>query len=630
MAGITGFVIQNNHGSSDMNKQITNMAKGISYTGSEHIDQWNDRYLAISRVHHGNLNVDPQPIFNEDESLCIVMDGEVYDYQLQRRKLIDKGHHFSFGKENDAEYCLHAFEEYGLDAFPHFNGSFLIALYNLETNKLLLVNDRFSSRPLFYYYDKNKIVFGTQLRSLLEYPNLPRRLDFQAIFEFFTFQRVLGERTYYKDFKVLSPGSIVHFQNNEISFHKYWTMQYSDKFQSEDYYVEELHSRLKEAIKRRTSSKNRYSILLSGGLDSRVVLAACERKPIAYTLGDYKNNEVNIAQKVALQKGCKHVFLRRDRNYYPDLIDEAVDIGDGMYRFDHAHFLGFLSKIREESDIVLHGHGLDYTFQGLYLPLARFNILGKTVSYPTLAKIDRSNLSKTLLETFNYSLYDAPEEIFQAIYSKQYKKNINDSVQGIVENYDLDGVNKFNIWDYFVLHSIFKHFTFLNFLCVRAYINERTILFDNDLFDLYLSMPPELRLGGRVFRKALGRIAPELSKIPNSNTHLRADIPLFLEWLISVGKGAIRELSFKSQHHASPPHYSNSSWPKMSELIRSNDMLKALIYNTIHDKESIDPKIFDVKKIEIIFEKHLMGEKDFVDQLFLLLTFGRWYKKYGP
>ncbi len=629
MTGVVGFIDQFDHDYLNKSKLVYRMAKEISYTGSEILDRWNDRYLAITRLHHGIMNVDSQPIFNEDGSLCIIMDGELFDYQSQRRNLLNKGHNFCFGKENYAEYCLHAYEEYGLEAFKYFNGSFLIAIYNLESNELILANDRFSSIPLFYYYDNLSLVFGTQLRSVLKYPNVPRRLNLQAVFEFFTFQRVLGERTFYEDIKVLYPGSVLHFRKNDISLHRYWTMQYDEGLHSEEYYVEKLANSLKKAIKRRTTSKHRYGILLSGGLDSRAVLAATEIPIISFTLGDYQNNEVVFAQRVAAKKGSKHIFLRRDRNYYPDLIDEAIDIGDGMYRFDHAHFIGFMKRIREESDIVLHGHGLDYTFQGLYLPYAKLRVFGKTITLPTLAHLEMSNLTREIIENYSYSLYDKPKKIFSRNVSIRYRELIYNSTQGIIKNNTLND-DVYNVWDYFVLHSLYKHFTYLNFLCVRAYINDRTVIFDNDLFDLYLSMPPELRAGGKVYRKALGRIGLDLFEIPNANTGLRADMPLIQEWLLTIGIKSMRELRSLVCSNTTDSNLSNGSWPNKSELIRNNDKMRQIIYKTIRDEECIDPDLFDIDSIEMILNRHLSGEKDSVDLLFLLVTYGRWYKRYGP
>lgn len=176
----------------------------------------------------------------------------------------------------------------------------------------------------------------------------------------------------------------------------------------------------------------------------------------------------------------------------------------------------------------------------------------------------------------------------------------------------------------------FKHSTFLSVLCTRPFIDERTITFDNDLFDVYLSMPPQFRLKGRVYKKAIKKLAPEFAAIPNSNTGFRADTPIFLEWLLMTGRRALRKFHILPHPHTPHPAFTTGSWPDKSELIRSNEKLKKLVWDTIHNEECINPEIFNTKNIENMFFAHLEGREDFTNTLLLLLTFGTWYKKYGP
>ena len=132
----------------------------------------------------------PQPIFNDDQSILIMLEGRIFDYEKTKKHLINQGYKFKC-KHSDAEYCLHLYEEMGENAFGKLNGCFVIAIYNLSTEKLLLVNDRFSSRPIFYYYSNEKhgfnLFFGTQVASILVSSRITRELDPRAIFEFFTF-----------------------------------------------------------------------------------------------------------------------------------------------------------------------------------------------------------------------------------------------------------------------------------------------------------------------------------------------------------------------------------------------------------------------------------------------------------
>jgi len=607
------------------------MAREIMYASNDVIDRWQDSNLLVIRVHHGVVNPEVQPVFNEDKSLCIFMDGEVFGYESEKKSLISNGHLFRLA-DNDAEYCLHLYEQLGDRAFVELNGSFLLALYNLKSHELLLVNDRFSSRPLFYYCDGERLIFGSQLRPLLKFQALPRRLDQQAVFEFFAFQRVLGERTFYQDVKVLPPASILRFRDGSLSIDQYWKMEYRDEIHSKDYYVEALADTLRKAVARRTRGNHRFGILLSGGLDSRTILAADEAGKIstAFTVGDFDNREVQIARKIATAKGCKHIFLQRDIDHYYCLVDEAVDIGDGMYRFDHAHFLGFLKEIRSECDIILHGYGLDYTFQGLYLPYAQVKVLGKTLELPSLAKLETKDLPDELLTRLsNSTITLAVEQVFHPALRKKFIISCKNAICELLQNRDTYK-NPYNVWDYFVLHSLSKHFTFLCFLCIRHYLEERTVIYDNDLFDCYLAMPPAMRAKGRVFRRAIRRLSKKLSVIPNNNTGCRADMPIWVEWVLKNSVAALRKIGMLP--HPKLPHLTctNGSWPNMAELIRYNSKLRELIRQTLHDPECLNPDLFDIKVADSIFRQHVNKDRDNTTLLFLLLTFGRWHKKYGP
>jgi asparagine synthase (glutamine-hydrolysing) len=156
--------------------------------------------------------------------------------------------------------------------------------------------------------------------------------------------------------------------------------------------VEGLANAFSKAVAGRTRGNHRLGILLSGGVDSRSVLAADHegRISVAFTLGDFENQELQIARKIAATKGCRHVFLHRNLDHYARLVDEAVSIGDGLYRFDHAHYLGFFEQIRKEVDILFNGLFLDNFFNGDRLPRVNWRVVGKRVSLPMLQKLSFS------------------------------------------------------------------------------------------------------------------------------------------------------------------------------------------------------------------------------------------------
>lgn len=625
MSGITGYI--KNNIKKVPKDLLSSMQSSVKYTEKDYINKWKDDFLAISRVYHGVVNPESQPIFNEDKLLFIVMEGEVFGYEEQKLKLIRNGHKFEF-KNNDAEYCLHLYEEMGEHAFKELNGSFCFAIYNLVSQELLLINDRFSSYPLFYYLTENgMLLFGTQLSAILQSSEVPRELDMRSIFEFLRFQQVFETKTFYRDINAIPPATVLRYGQGNISLTPYWEMRYKKENHSEKYYVDKLAELLKKAIHRRTKGNYRFGLLLSGGLDSRTVLAGSDKKMTCFTFGYFKNREVKIAEKVARVRGCRHIFYKRGLDYYANLVDKAVEIGDGMYPFTHAHNIGFLDKIKKESDILFSGQMLDLLFQGSDLPIRKIKLLGKHILMPWLENLSEKNLKGKILKQLRNTLYVEPAQFFVKPYSEIFNKVLAESIENILSKSRTS--DPYNKWDYFVFsHFPAKHLTHLHLTNTRAFMPERTIVFDNDLLDLYLEMPAKLRFKARVLKKALKKISFEIASIPNANTGLPLTVPMFLEWVFIQAKIIFRKI-FPARP-LSHPVFTQWSWPNHAEMIRHNEKLKNMISKTIKDPECLDPSIFNIRNIEELFEKHLNRQGNYETFLFLLFTFGIWHKKYGP
>lgn len=623
MAGIAGFIGER---ISDDGNLLTQMSQAMKYTDDGVVDQWRDKHLAISRVHHGIINPERQPIYNENRSLMIFMDGEVYDYGSYKDFLCSRGHCFKY-EQNDAEFCLHLYEELGLDSFEKLNGSFLIAIYDIRTKEFFLINDRFSSYTCFYYVtEKGKLLFSTQLSSLLTSLEVIRKLNIRSIFEFFTFQKVLSTNTFLDDIRAIQPGTILQYHKGKISLKPYWKIQYVETRYPKAYYAEKLAGLLVKSVENKTCGNHRLGILLSGGLDSRTILAASKRKLVAFTMADFENRETRIARRIANAKGCDHIFLKRPKDYYIDILDQAVELGNGMYRFTHAHNLGFLNQIRKQCDILLHGYGIDSLFKKFfYLPEKKLILFGKTITSFT-QPLDKLNMPITSI-ILDWTLYRRKiEGIFAKPYVTQYKKMILESVDAVMSAAESSGAkDPYRKIDYLSSHSAYNVDAYLHLRHNRAYMPERTAVFDNDLFDLHLEIPPRLRLNSDIFKEALKIIDRRLYNIPNANTGASPAVPSSLEWITILGQkfsNNIRGITNRDKT------LKESSWPNFNELIRQNGKFKNLIWETITDKDCLPPEIFNIKNIKDLFNSHLERKQNCEDVFLLLLTFGRWLKKY--
>ncbi len=628
MGAIVGYIDNTNRIGTSL---LSDMIRTVRWTDNEQVDLWHDVFLSIARLNHGTTNTESQPIFNNDRSMLMIMDGNIFDYEQSKSELINKGHRFEF-EHNDAEYCLRLYEETGESAFRKLNGNFNIVVYNLITHELLLVNDRFCSQPLFYYLtDKGNLLFGTRLSSILVSPEVPRQLDIRSIFEFFTFQRILGNKTYYKDIDVLKPAHILKYQNGNVSIIPYWEMHYKETNHPKKYYVDKLAAVLKKSVARRIQGNNCFGLLLSGGLDSRMILAASDKKMVTFTFGDFENREVKTARKIAEAKGCKHIFLNRDFDHYFNMVDEAVESGDGMYNFIHAHVIGYFSDIQEVSDVIFTGVRFEHCFRGTALPRRTLKIFGRNIGLPFLTKITDKNIVYKILGKLRYSIYEQnPHQLFNEYYADKLDDVLNNSIKKILEEANSKVVSIYDKFTWLDTYYTSRYPTYLFNLSIRQALDEYVVMFDNDLFDLYLEIPLKYRSNKDLWIATLEKLNPDIARIPNSNTGYSPFFPTFIRWAVVLIQIILKKIFVLKANRLPNPTYTESSWPNYRELIRHNKKLRELIWITITDPECLDPSLFDIRRIKEMFEAHVTGEEDYSAFLYLLLTFGSWHKKYGP
>mgnify|MGYP005852000667 FL=1 len=607
------------------------MAGDISYTGEELVDLWAGEHAAISRVHHGVVNPETQPLFNEEGSICVFMDGEVFDYQSGKQRLSRRGHVFRC-PDNDAEYVLHLYEEEGPQAFRELNGSFLLALSHVDAGKLVLATDRVNSRPVYYHWNGRDMVFGTQVRPLLKYPGLPRELDLQAVLEYFTFRKILGYRTFCRSVSSLPAASMLCLERGQLLVKRYWTPGYGYRFRSKRHWVAAFTEAMKRAVERRTGGGQRLGILLSGGLDSRTVLSAAERGRIstAFTIADYHNRELQAAGKLAAMHGCRHVPLWRDLDHYLRMVAEAVAIGDGMYSCNHAHNLGFFDIIREHADILLHAVGFDWLFKTYLIPLKQRTLLGHTMTVPVADILENVSPEEIIWKILGNSMIEISRNMFN-----MRAEEVTALTRASVESLYRDPIapeivreaRKTSAYLSYILDA--RQFgDYFHVIHNRAYMDERTVSFDNGLVDLALSMPTSLKIAGRLIKGVLPRISLRAALVTNANTGLPAATPPWLESFLLALEPTGRKWVFRPEP---PPHpaFTTGSWPNYPELIRHNQKLSHLMLATIEEEECLDSRVFNLDRVREIFFDHMDGGKDYSEMLFLLLTFGRWRKEYA-
>jgi asparagine synthase (glutamine-hydrolysing) len=261
-----------------------------------------------------DLETGQQPMTNEDESLWLVFNGEIYNFPELRCQLVKRGH--AFRTRSDSEVILHAYEEYGRSCVEHFNGMFAFALWDQSRRQLFLARDRVGIKPLYYACLPEGFLFASELKSLLAHPKTPRDLDHQALRQYLSYEYVPSPGSIFQGVKKLPPGHTLTLTDNRVSLECYWDFALdqseADHNRSLEVCLSELRQTLKEAVNLELIADVPVGVLLSGGLDSSSIAAMLAALNVSniqtFSVGfnDPSFDESAHARLVAQQLGTEH------------------------------------------------------------------------------------------------------------------------------------------------------------------------------------------------------------------------------------------------------------------------------------------------------------------------------------
>src|SRR5581483_1142161 len=209
-----------------------------------------------------------QPIFNEDGSIGIVYNGELYNFHDLRAQLLAQGHRFR--SATDTEVIVHAYEAFGPECVQHFNGMFAFALWDRRAGRLFLARDRFGVKPLYYTWLDGRLAFASEVKAFLALPEFKVALDHEALVEYFTFQNLFSDRTLFRGVRLLPAGSTLTVDlDGRQQMSRYWAFDFVARDDhGERYYLEGVRERFEEAVRRQLISDVPVGSYLSGGMDS--------------------------------------------------------------------------------------------------------------------------------------------------------------------------------------------------------------------------------------------------------------------------------------------------------------------------------------------------------------------------
>lgn len=324
--------------------------------------------LGVCRLSIIDLATGHQPISNEDDTMWVVFNGEIYNYQELRETLRKKGH--IFVSESDTEVIIHAFEEYGSRCVEHLNGMFVFAVWDATRRRLYIARDRLGIKPLYYWLGGDQIVFGSELKALLVHPDVPRNIDLVALDQFLTLEYIPSPRTIFQGVYKLPPGHRLVFQETGLTVEQYWDIHPRETPGDEAACVEMLTDLIRDAVRLRLVSDVPLGALLSGGIDSSTVVAfMSEASPIpvrTFSVGfdDQTYDELPYARAVAAHFCTDHYeeILQPDIASLAERLVRHLDEPFGDFSIFPTYLVSEMA--RRHVKVALSGDGGDELFGG--------------------------------------------------------------------------------------------------------------------------------------------------------------------------------------------------------------------------------------------------------------------------
>lgn len=498
------------------------------------------------------------------------------------------------------------------------NGEFCVIAESPSV--LVIASDRYVSHPLFYAIQNGEFVYSFEYSVLWSHLKNKGLLtpDKYSIFEFLKFQRLFGTKTLDLSSKMLPPASILRYdkRSGEVSTRDYWTPDFTKRTDSIKSIASDLAEVTRASIKSKISGFKNVGLLLSGGMDSRVVLGGFDQPDIltALTVGSDRNNEVKAAEELASKTRISHQFVDRTPSHYSEILSQSVSVGGAMYSFQHGHFFGL--DIPKNIDLLLHGHGFDYMFQGMYLPSRRRSLLGRKTRVYEL-----STPSSVIDEYFSEAKYQLKGLDVTSLLSTSEIDKANESarssINAVLSNVEDRVVDPLDAWDYLTVGAPGRHYTFLNLLSAESLAPQQTVAWDNAVFDCYFSTPANVRFGTRLLSETIAILNPALLEVRNANTNLSPKLGGIQLTLASWRRGALRRIGMTT---ATDPSQDDRSWPSSAQILDHSDVLIDHAENLSKSESLLSLDLFDPTAIASIVSQFRAGQKQLGSAILTLIT----------
>lgn len=364
MCGIAGFMGQVEN-RADV---IRNMTEVITHRGPDSDGFFTDDNISMGfrRLSIIDLGSGHQPIYNEDKSLVLTFNGEIYNYKDLRKELIAKGH--KFYTDTDSEVLVHGFEEWKEDMLPKLRGMFGFAIYNTKDNSLFIARDFFGIKPMHYTQIGNDFVYASEIKSILEYPKFEKKFNRKALDSYLSFQYAVPPETFFEGVYCLMPGHYLWYKNGEVETTRYFEARFNpDEGMTEEEAVDKIEKVFENSVNAHKIADVEVGCFLSSGVDSSYVstyFADQKTFTVGFDFGE-KYNEISWAKNLSEKIGVEHHTHLISSEEFWDAVPTVQYHMDQPLADPSCIALYFVSRLASHYvKVVLSGEGADELFGG--------------------------------------------------------------------------------------------------------------------------------------------------------------------------------------------------------------------------------------------------------------------------
>jgi len=589
--------------------------------------------LAMRRLCIIDLETGHQPISNEDETVWIVLNGEIYNFVELRNSLVAKGH--SFRTNSDTEVIVHLYEEFGEECVQKLRGMFAFALWDVVQQKLFLARDRIGQKPLYYSIVDGSLIFSSEIKAILQDPKIERRINREALDDYLTYGFVPSPKTIFQGIYKLPPAHYLTCKEGRTRIERYWSVTYkSDENKGETFYAQRLEELLYESVKLRLVSDVPLGAFLSGGLDSSLIVAimsGLSSRPVkTFSIGYKENswNELQYARLVSERFGTEHKEFEVTCEV-ESLLPKLVWHLDEPFADSSAIPTYYVSKMtRQYVTVALSGDAGDEVFAGYrryqgrrmaryfnYLPRwfrDKFisNVL-KRLPEPT-AYYGTSTIKKAkLFVDYARAVNNNPHTSWLPFFTPEEKTKLyNHNSEINILNYS----SKF-------LHEYFKAFETSSELSRNAQDPVTQMLW----VDLMTSLPEDMLT--KVDRMSMAASLEVRSPLLDHKLiEFMATVPTRLKLKGLTTKYILK----KSVEHLLPKEIIHRKKQGFAAPIASwlKHELRPQVGDYLLSENSQSRNYFDQEYIKRLINDHQNGRSDFSRQIWALLNFEVWHRTF--